>query len=159
MTPVIGLFVCADQGLPMERRESVVVRAGVGIDGDRYATGQGAFSHSLRPTVRHLTLIGRETIALANTELDSSFEDSEVRRNVITTGVDLDELVGERFRIGAVAVVGIEACLPCARPSVLTGKPGFLEAYEGRSGVRVGVVGGGTIALGAPVLPGWPTGF
>jgi hypothetical protein len=156
---VVGLFVAEDQGLAMRRRESVDVLAGRGIDGDRYAAGRGAFSRSSRATVRHLTLIGRETIEAANRDAVAAFEEGEVRRNVITTGVDLDHLVGERFCIGHVAVVGIEPCLPCRRPSLLTGKPGFLEAYEGRSGLRVGVVGGGTITLGAPVLLGWPRGF
>ena len=38
---------------------------------------------------------------------------AESRRNVLTRGIDLNALVGKRFRVGDVECVGVELCEPC----------------------------------------------
>jgi hypothetical protein len=56
MGKVEGLFVCAAAGLPMQRRTSVDVIEQLGIDGDRYLLGTGAYSR--KPyRVRHVAFI------------------------------------------------------------------------------------------------------
>ena len=75
----------------------------------------------------------------------------EARRNVVTRGVDLNALVGERFRIGDVECFGQRLCEPCAHLERLTaqaGKRGTLRALIHKGGLRADVVSDGTVRVG-----------
>jgi MOSC domain-containing protein YiiM len=74
----------------------------------------------------------------------------ESRRNVLTRGISLNELVGRRFRVGEVECVGIELCEPCAHLQGLT-REGVLRGLVHRGGLRADVLAGGTIAAGDSV--------
>ncbi|MEA2306870.1 MAG: hypothetical protein QOH43_4150, partial [Solirubrobacteraceae bacterium] len=74
------------------------------------------------------------------------------RRNVVTRGIDLDALVGRRFRVGEVVCAGRRPCEPCAHLERLT-EPGTLRGLVHRGGLRADVLTGGTIRLGDPVTP------
>jgi MOSC domain-containing protein YiiM len=145
---VVDLYISPDKGKVMQQKKSVTAIAGVGLEGDRYSTGDGAYSHSKLVTIRHASLIGLEAIIAANQRLDQPFAPAETRRNIVTTGTDLNELVGEFFSIGAVAMVGIELCKPCERPSTLVDKAQFGTAFENLGGLRVGLLNSGIIELG-----------
>lgn len=152
MAEVIDLYICPDKGKMMQQKKQVMAIAGVGLDGDRYSTGDGAFSRSKRVAIRHASLIGLEAITAANQLLELPFAPAETRRNIITAGIDLNELVGEFFSIGSVAMVGIELCTPCERPSNLVDKPGFNDAFENLGGLRVGLLSSGPITLGNQII-------
>ena len=68
----------------------------------------------------------------------------------MTTGIDLNALVGWRFRIGAVECVGQRWCEPCAHLERLT-RPGVLRELVHRGGLRADVVTPGEIAVGDEV--------
>ena len=135
-------------GEAMVKTERAVALAGKGLEGDRYATGKGAYSRSKRETVRHVSLIAQEAIDEANRESGLDFQEAETRRNLVVEGVDLNGLAGEIFLVGAVAMLGVELCEPCERPSRLSGKKGFGEAFRGRGGLRANVLSGGEILTG-----------
>ena len=65
---------------------------GLGLDGDRYATGVGSFSQS--PADNELTLIEAETLDLIVADHGLNLEPGETRRNIVTRGIDLNSLVG-----------------------------------------------------------------
>lgn len=147
---VVVVFVCPDKGEPMQKaKPHAKALAGLGLEGDRYALGKGAHSKSPREVVRHVTLIEIEAIWDANLESGGSgqiFHLSETRRNIVTRGVRLSELVDRVFLVGEVRMRGVEICGPCVRPSVLSGKSGFKEAFTGtRGGIRAEVLSDGII--------------
>ncbi len=145
---VTNLFYCTDKGEPMIPIEEAVIMENLGIQGDRYQRGTGAYS-KIRPGVRQLSIISQEAI------LKTYFSPIETRRNVVTEGLPMcmSELVGIEFGIGQDIIVrGIEVCSPCDRPSVLSKIKGFKEAFldgEGnRGGLRVVVLKGGILRVG-----------
>ncbi len=73
------------------------------------------------------------------------------RRNVPTRGVDVNALVGRRFRIGDVLCEGRRLCEPCFHLDRLSG-PGLLRPLIHRGGLRADVLTDGEIRLGAPVV-------
>ena len=77
---------------------------------------------------------------------------AEVRRQVLTRGIRLNDLVGERFTVGDVECVGQELCEPCAHLQGLT-RPGVLRGLVHRGGLRADIVRGGRIAVGDAVAP------
>ena len=124
-------------------------RAGVGLDGDRYALGLGEYSND-RSASRDLTLIESEVIDdLAAGGI--SLEPGQSRRNVMTSGIRLNELVGRRFRIGTLECRGTRLCEPCTYLVGLVGQP-VLEPLVHRGGLRADVLADGEIAVGDSIV-------
>lgn len=136
----------------MRQVHEVRAIAGVGLESDRYALGKGAFSHSKIPKIRHVTFIGSGAIARANMWSGADFTPAETRRNIITDGIDVNELVDTEFWIGDVGFVGIEPCDPCDRPDKLSGKNGFKESFHDLGGLRAQIVYGGMLAVGQEII-------
>ena len=132
---------------PLDEVREVDVLAGKGIPGDRYfrEDGHGSFFKP-KKTGQDLTLVEAEAIeGLAESGIE--IEPAESRRNVLTRGIDLNALVGERFRVGEVECRGDRLCDPCSHLEKLT-KPGVLKGLANRGGLRADVVSGGTIRVG-----------
>jgi hypothetical protein len=148
---VEGLAVAPAAEAPMQLLEVAQARAGRGLDGDRYAGGTGTFSSRAgRRPGYDLTLIAADVLdemAAAGQALDFA----GTRRNVLTRGIDVNALVGRRFRIGEVLCEGRRLCEPCAHLDRLSG-PGILRPLIHRGGLRADVLADGEIRLGAPVL-------
>lgn len=153
---VVGIFICAEAGKPMQSVDKVRAMAKRGLAGDRYAIGAGAFPNT-RNGVRHVTLFSLEELVEANAYLKGKglalFQASETRRNILVRGIRLDALIGKTFSVGAVTMRGIESADPCTRPSTLAGKKGFVEAFEGRGGLRAEIIAGSMIYCMDNVLP------
>ncbi len=127
--------------------ESVQAIAGVGLEGDRYAMGEGTFARRDR-TGQALTLIEAEALEKAGV-----VSAGESRRNVITRGIDLNALVGQEFTVGGVRCLGRRLCEPCSHLERLT-RPGILRPLVHRAGLRADILVGGTISLGDEVGAG-----
>ncbi|SDM64882.1 hypothetical protein SAMN05660642_03001 [Geodermatophilus siccatus] len=147
---VEGLAVAPAAEAPMQLLEVAQARAGRGLDGDRYAAGAGTFTpRAGRRPGYDLTLIAAEVLdemAAAGRALDFA----GTRRNVLTRGIDVNALVGRRFRIGEVLCEGRRLCEPCVHLDRLSG-PGVLRPLIHRGGLRADVLADGEIRLGAPV--------
>ena len=124
--------------------DSARVVAGQGIEGDRYFLGKGSFSH-WRGTGRALTLVEAEALE------DVGLSFAAARRNVVTRGVDLNALVGVRFRVGSVECLGRRLCEPCRHLEKLEGD-GLMRSLAGRGGLRADVLADGVVAVGDPVV-------
>src|SRR6476620_5352823 len=99
----------------MENVDSVEVVANEGLRGDRYGAGIGAaqFKGRRKPE-NEVTLIAREAIVAANDDFNYTIEYLDTRRNLLTEGVPLNDLVGKTFQIGdGVVLKGLELCEPC----------------------------------------------
>jgi MOSC domain-containing protein YiiM len=133
--------------------ERVQADAGLGLQGDRYyrTTGGGTFSVADKPG-QDITLIEQEALEGLEAEHGISLTPDEARRNVVTSGIGLNDLVGKRFFIGAVECRGDRLCDPCADLQRMT-RAGVLKGLVDRGGLRADIVSGGEIAVGDPVRP------
>ncbi len=104
---VEALAVAVDAEAAVVLVDQATAVAGRGLDGDRYFDGRGTFSNE-HARGHDLTLVEAEVLE----ELGVTAE--AARRNVVTRGIDLNALVGERFRVGEVECVGQRLCEPCA---------------------------------------------
>jgi len=139
---VEAIFIGPEPELPMQSVAEVVAVAGRGLEGDRYfqAVENG------KPTAE-ITLIESEGIEAAAAESGVEIQLEDTRRNVITSGVNLDELVGTRFHLGEVEVEALEENPPCKHLADVAGKP-LLKPLARRGGVRGRIVTGGVIRAG-----------
>jgi MOSC domain-containing protein YiiM len=115
-------FRDADVEQPMQELPEARLVAGVGIDGDRYATGKGHYSKLPRAD-RQVTLIEIETLEAIRRDHRIPIEPQETRRNLTARGVPLNHLVGRRFRVG-------EAVLHGERPVQVPGRPAWARAVR-----------------------------
>ena len=111
-----------------------------GVVGDRYGES------------RDLTLIEAEALEGLREDTGIELSAAESRRQVLTRGIDLNDLVGERFTVGGVECVGQELCEPCDHLQGLT-QAGVLRGLVHRGGLRADIVSGGRIAVGDAVAP------
>jgi len=132
----------------MENVDAIEVVAGEGLRGDRYGAGIGAaqFKGRRKPE-NEVTLIAREAIEAANNEFNLTIEHLDMRRNLLTEGVPLNELAGTTFRVGPVILKGLQLCEPCGYLQKRT-FPLIKPALKGRGGLRCCVVEGGEIQVG-----------
>ena len=86
--------------------DTVTTIAGRGIEGDRYC------ALDTEPS-QQITLIECEVIDQFNQETGSKFSYEMFRRNLVTEGVQLNNLAGETFYVGEVRLRGHELCEPC----------------------------------------------
>jgi MOSC domain-containing protein YiiM len=115
----------------------VEVRAG-GMVGDRYAEAGD------------ITLIEAEALEAFTAETGIPLSHEESRRQVLTRGVHLNDLVGKRFTVGGVECVGRELCEPCNHLQSLT-RDGVLRGMVHRAGLNADVTKPGRIAVGDEV--------
>lgn len=140
LAQVIGLYIAARAGATVEARSTVDVLPGVGVIGDRYAARSGHWSDPRWPD-QELTLIEAEVAE------DVGIDAGQLRRNVVTRGVHLRDLIGVTFQIGEAVFVGVRSCDPCRYLETLT-RPGIAKALATRGGLRVRILEGGRISVG-----------
>jgi MOSC domain len=146
---VESIFVAAEAEGVTRPLEEVRAIAGRGLDGDRYFAGDGTFFEERKPG-QDITLIEAEAIEDLARDDGIELGPGESRRNVVTRGIGLNELVGRRFTVGEVECVGQRLCDPCSHLERLT-EPGVLKGLVNRGGLRADVVTTGRIAVGDPV--------
>ncbi|MBI2320400.1 MAG: MOSC domain-containing protein [Betaproteobacteria bacterium] len=146
-----GIFITEAQSLPMQEIAEAKLIEGVGIEGDRYATGKGKYS--VKPGEdRQVTLIEMETIEAIRRDHRIALEPVETRRNLVTRGVPLNHLVGRSFSVGEVVLFGCRLNAPCKYLEGLLGKPVYTPLLN-RSGLNCRIVRGGVVRAADAVRP------
>ncbi len=124
------------------------VLAGRGIEGDRYACGGGTFSSY--QGARDITFIEEEALEQFTREYGQTLDAAQARRNLLTRGVRLNDLVGCEFTVGAVRMRGLRLCEPCAHLARLTGMK-VLPGLVHRGGLYAQILQDGELAVGDAV--------
>ena len=139
---VEGIYVAREGSATMERVEEVRTIEGCGIEGDRYCEGTGFWTRY--GDVCEVTLISSEDLDHIENELGIRVKNGEHRRNIVTRGIDLNDLRRKRFRVGETLLQYDRPRPPCRHVQDLT-EPGMTRALKGRGGICARVVEAGTI--------------
>jgi MOSC domain-containing protein YiiM len=138
MAVVERIVIRATANGPATELGAAKVAPNRGIEGDRYANGTGTF-YKEGKSGQDVTLIEGEALD----DVGLTAEDSG--RNVVTRGIGLNDLVGKRFRIGAVELRGAELCHPCR---TLRDRTGVFRELVGRGGLCADVLVAGEFGPG-----------
>lgn len=125
---------------PMEQLESARVKAGRGIEGDRFMDHAEGYKGQV-------TFFSLETHREVCGALGTSVEPWAWRRNVVVEGVDLNAWIGRRFEVDGVGFEGVEECRPCAWMDRVAGA-GAEALLRGRGGLRARVLSDGLLKVG-----------
>ena len=115
--------------------------AGRGIRGDRFFDHGDDFRGQI-------TFFAAETYHEIMQELGCDDKPlSASRRNVITQGMDLNQLIGREFEVQGVRFLGTEECRPCYWMDQAFA-PGAEDAMRGRGGLRARILSDGVLRTG-----------
>ncbi len=126
---------------PLQAVSETVALAELGLKGD-HRTGKTPGSG------RQVTLISREFIA--QIELFTGLEGIDpatLRRNIVVSGINLNALRRQRFRVGDALFEATQLCHPCARMEEALGAGG-VAAMLGHGGLCAKIIEGGAVRLG-----------
>jgi MOSC domain-containing protein YiiM len=144
---ITAIFVAPSRHVEQLAVEAVQLKTGKGVVGDRF------FGHSQKIPGRNLTLIEVEAIEECIANYGQPIELNATRRNFLTRGIRLNELVGKTFRVGGVLCRGVELCEPCrvlARqfPHQSLSQALIIRAFTNKGGLRADVLTDGIVRLG-----------
>ena len=106
MSEVLEICICINSGSKMDQISQIEVVKRKGIINDRY------FSENSEKDTQ-ITLIESENIDYFNEKCKTNIPYIDFRRNIITKGIKLNELVGKEILIGEVRMKGHRLCDPC----------------------------------------------
>src|SRR5215469_3310396 len=146
---ILSIYTAMAEGLVVARRARVRAYPGVGLEGDRYASGTGLWSNDYKVS-RDLTLFEAEVGDAVSAQVGCPIDYGVFRRNLVTVGVRLNSLVGKRIRIGDTVVEGTRLCEPCEYLQRIVGLP-ILPPLVHRGGLRANILTLGEIYEGDPI--------
>jgi MOSC domain-containing protein YiiM len=111
-----------------------------GLEGDHY--------RSRTSQARQVTLIQSEHLAAIAGYLGlPPLEPGRLRRNVVTSGINLLALKGRTFRLGTAVLLCTGECHPCSRMESELGAGGY-NAVRGHGGITARILSAGRVRPG-----------
>ena len=141
------IYIAATESGPVTPVPSVRALHGAGLEGDRYQQRD-----SWAPRGTAITLVEAEAVEAIADEHGIHLPPGGTRRNLVTRGIRLNDLVGREFSVGPVRCRGYELCEPCAHLRAMSGELGIIKALVHRGGLRADILTDGTITVGDPVI-------
>ncbi len=142
---VAGIFVAPNSADEMVSLQKVRAFADGGLEGDRFL--RESWNAVQRPD-KAVTLIESEVLDLAAHELGLPSIAAKTRRNIVTHGVPLIDLLHCEFTIGGVTMRGVRLFEPCGHLVKVSKLPGIFKALDHRSGLKAAILSDGVISVG-----------
>ena len=141
MSKVSKICITNKSSEEMQDMTNVEVIANKGIVNDRY------FSEKNDQDLQ-ITLIESENIDYFNEISETKIPYINFRRNIITKGIQLNELVGKKLSIGKVKLKGIELCRPCKNLQEMLRQNNIIKEFLKKGGLRCEILNNGIINVG-----------
>ena len=138
MSIVLKLGLTNNNNQKIKEVSSFDVIANKGVIGDRH------FKDYNDPYCQ-LSLIESENIDFYNTKYGLNISYIEFRRNIVTKGVELNNLVGKKFYIGNVEVEGIDLCRPCRHLNESLNQENIIKEFLRKGGLRCKILSSASI--------------
>ena len=141
MPKVFKLGITRNNNKKINYVESIEVVANKGIVGDRH------FKEFNDPYCQ-LSLIESENIDYYNSKYGLNISYLEFRRNIVTKGIQLNDLIGKKFFIGNVKVEGIDLCRPCRHLTEVLNQDNIIKEFLRKGGLRCQILSSSKINIG-----------
>ncbi len=141
MGTVLKLGISSSNNKDIEEVDFIEVLANKGIIGDRH------FNEFNDPYCQ-LSLIESENIDEYNLKYGLNIPYLNFRRNIVTKGIRLNNLIGKRLKIGNVEVEGIDLCRPCRHLTEKLNQENILKEFLRKGGLRCQILSSSKILVG-----------
>lgn len=142
---VVGIFIAPESAAEMVSLPEVRAFADRGLEGDRFLRDSWS---AVNRSDKAVSLIEDEVLQLAARELGLETIAQKTRRNIVTRGVPLIELLHREFTVGGVRMRGIRLFEPCGHLVKVSRLPGIFKALDHRSGLKAAILSNGLMRVG-----------
>ena len=116
-----------------------ILKRNKGIINDRYY-------ENFKKKYEQVTLIESEKISYFNNNIKSKFNYKDFRRNIITTGIDLNKMINKKIQINNVVLKIHQLCQPCRYLQNKLSVDNLVKLLTNNGGVRAEIVQSGIIS-------------
>ena len=141
MPKVLKIGITDKNNKEIKEVDSIEVLANKGVVGDRH------FNDFNDPYCQ-LSLIESENIDYYNLKYGLNIPYINFRRNIVTKGIKLNDLVGKKLKIGEVSIEGIDLCRPCKHLTETLNQENILKEFLRRGGLRCQILSSAKIKIG-----------
>jgi len=140
MSKVIKLGIAKNNNQKIQEVDKIELLHGKGVVGDRHF-------HENSDVRNQLTLIESENIDYYNNKFKTNYSYIDFRRNVVTKGIQLNDLVGKKLLIGKVEAQGHDLCRPCKHLEETLKGQDIIKEFLRRGGLRCEILKSGTVNI------------
>ena len=141
MSEVLKLGITAINNQSIQEVDSIEVIANQGIVGDRHFK-------KFNDPYNQISLIESEAIDNYNIKFGLNISYIDFRRNIITKGIKLNDLVGKKFKVGTVELEGLDLCRPCRHLSETLNQNNIIKEFLRKGGLRCQILSSSNINVG-----------
>ena len=141
MSKVLKLGIANKNNQEIQERQSIDVLAKQGVVGDRHFK-------ELNDPYCQLTLIESENIDDYNIKHGLNISYINFRRNIITQGIKLNDLIGKKILVGNVELEGVDLCRPCRHLTEVLNQDNILKEFLRKGGLRCQILTSSNIRIG-----------
>ena len=116
-----------------------ILKRNKGIINDRYY-------ENFKKKYEQVTLIESEKISYFNNDIKSKFNYKDFRRNIITTGIDINKMINKKIQINNVVLKIHQLCQPCRYLQNKLSVDNLVKLLTNKGGVRAEIVQSGIIS-------------
>ena len=141
MSKVLKIGITSSNNKKIKEVDKIEVLSDKGIVDDRH------FKEYNDPFCQ-LSLIESENIDYYNLKYGLNIPYVDFRRNIITKGIKLNDLVGKKMLIGEVKVEGVDLCRPCRHLTEVLSQENILKEFLRKGGLRCQILSSSSIFVG-----------
>ena len=140
MSEVYKIGIVKNNNQKINDVESIDVVKDKGIVGDRHF-------NEFNDPYNQLSLIECENIDYYNNKYNLNIPYIDFRRNIVTKGIKLNDLVGKKIQLGNAIVEGIDLCRPCKHLSEKLNQNNIIKEFLRRGGLRCQILSSSKICI------------
>ena len=140
MSEILKIGFTKDHNKEIIETKEINLIAGKGVVGDRH------FKDYNDP-LNQLSIIESENIDEYNLKYQLNIPYLNFRRNIVTRGIKLNELIGKKISIGSVKIEVLDLCRPCRHLSEKLGRNDIIKEFLRKGGIRCQIMNDGKISL------------
>jgi len=137
---VYKIGITKNDNQKIDNVESIEVVKDKGIVGDRHF-------QEFNDPYNQLSLIESENIDYYNNKYKLNIPYIDFRRNIVTKGIELNDLIGKKIQIGDVLIEGIDLCRPCRHLSEKLNQDNIIKEFLRRGGLRCRILSSSKINI------------
>tara|TARA_B110000438_G_scaffold248878_1_gene251866 strand:- start:26 stop:469 length:444 start_codon:yes stop_codon:yes gene_type:complete len=140
VSKIIKIGITENNNKKINEVNSIDLVAGKGVIGDRH------FKDYNNP-YNHLSIIESENIDEYNKKYNLNIPYLDFRRNIVTKGIRLNNLINKKIIIGEVQLDVIDLCRPCRHLSEKLDKNNIIKEFLRKGGIRCEILNDGKISI------------
>ena len=144
MAKIIKIGFTKDHNKEIIETNEINLIAGKGVLGDRHF-------RDYNDPYNQLSIIESEGIDEYNFKHKLDIPYLNFRRNIVTKGVKLNNLVGKKISIGSVNLHVIDLCRPCRHLSEKLNRKDIIKEFLRKGGIRCQIINNGKISIASQI--------